>query len=233
MIPGVDPEQWALVAPALTLYAEEVHTLNRRFGLVAAADLGDPTGQRFFHRHILDSLLPWQEVRALLRESGRRAIYDLGSGAGLPGVPLGLLLARDISETVLVERRSKRVTFLMGLLPRLSPPVSDAVIRVLEADAQTLRDHPDARPREALVVFRAYQQTSESLLAGLARTFGPDTPVCAWKGQHHQAEEELSLLKSSPFARGAEIHRLVAPVAGPRENPPERSLLTWYTSGSE
>jgi 16S rRNA (guanine527-N7)-methyltransferase len=76
-------------------------------GLIARSDSG-----RLLERHLLDSLRPVPLFR-----SSDRLVYDLGSGAGLPGIPLGIALPR--CRFTLAEARSKRSAFLELAVERL------------------------------------------------------------------------------------------------------------------
>jgi len=78
-----------------------------RLGLVASGDL-----ERLRQRHIEDSL---RAARCVLPTN--RLAYDLGSGAGLPGIVLAV--AVPTCRFVLVESRSKRAGFLELVLARL------------------------------------------------------------------------------------------------------------------
>jgi 16S rRNA (guanine527-N7)-methyltransferase len=116
------------VFSALARYGALLLRWNRSINLLArGADADD-----VLERHLLDSL-------ALLRlaaPAGR--VLDVGSGAGLPGVVLGLA-APDIAALTLLEPTAKRVTFLRAALRELS--LSRAVAR-----AERLEDlGPDER----------------------------------------------------------------------------------------
>lgn len=76
-------------------------------GMVARSD-----SDRLHERHILDSL----RAATLFRASDRLA-YDLGSGAGLPGIPLAIALPR--CRFTLAEARTKRSAFLELAVERL------------------------------------------------------------------------------------------------------------------
>jgi 16S rRNA (guanine527-N7)-methyltransferase len=94
-------------------------------GLVAAADAG-----RLRERHILDSLRAVQAVRP---EDARA--FDLGSGAGLPGVVVAM--ARPSLHVLLVEPRRARVAFLELAVEELS--LSNASVlaaRIEDVDEQ-------------------------------------------------------------------------------------------------
>ena len=85
---------------------------NRETNLVGAATL-----PQFWTRHFLDSAqLLWFE-----REAVRWA--DLGSGAGLPGLVLAILLkGREGVSVDLVESMAKRCRFLQAVVDRLGLP---------------------------------------------------------------------------------------------------------------
>jgi 16S rRNA (guanine527-N7)-methyltransferase len=187
----------------------------------------------------------------LVAESGRRRLYDLGSGAGLPGLPIALVLGDLLDETVLVERREKRVSFLRGAVPVVLgayrrtasgdipgtiPPAAQAaqaapVVRVLSADADNLAATEGDALGTAVVVFRAFRQTTEDTLASLAAAFPPETPVCAFKGKIEQTRDEAARIRASGWAMtGPEEHApRVVPVDVPGLDA-ERSLLIWHTA---
>ena len=86
-------------------YVRLLERWNRTFNLVSRKDM-----DRVVARHLLDSLsvLPWL--------TGRR-IMDLGSGAGLPGIPLALACP-DLSFTLL-DRSSRKIRFLTQVIGEL------------------------------------------------------------------------------------------------------------------
>ncbi len=263
MKPG-GPRNIAAVAAALDRYLGELYQGNRRFGLIAKEDAADR--HRLFVRHLLDCVAPWREIVRLVAESGRRRLYDLGSGAGLPGLPIALVLGEVLDETVLVERREKRVSFLRGAVPvvlgayrrtaseystdpaspvqatpsGISPPPSritaqaEPVVRVLSVDADNLVASERGSLGAAIVVFRAFRQTTEDTLASLSAAFPPETPVCAFKGKIEQTSDEAARIHASGWAMTNPKERAarVVPVDVPGLEA-ERSLLVWYTARRE
>jgi 16S rRNA (guanine527-N7)-methyltransferase len=89
-------------AKAATLRAYEALLRDRAIplGLIAERDRG-----RIWQRHVEDSL---RALRCL--GTSDRELIDLGSGAGLPGIPLAV--ARPDLRVLLVEPKARRVAFL-------------------------------------------------------------------------------------------------------------------------
>lgn len=94
--------------PKLQIYATLLGEWSPRLNLIGPAER-----MRFNRRHMLDSL---QLVRWIHDDD--RDIADLGSGAGLPGVPLACALdgARDMR---LVEKSPKKAMFLRVVSERV------------------------------------------------------------------------------------------------------------------
>jgi 16S rRNA (guanine527-N7)-methyltransferase len=93
---SLGPEQRSL----LERYEEFLVERAAPMGMIAASDI-----PRLRERHILDSLRAAPVIPA-----GTATVCDLGSGAGLPGIPLAIALP-DVRFT-LVEVRHNRAAFL-------------------------------------------------------------------------------------------------------------------------
>ena len=92
-------------ATQMSAYGDMVVKWNRSMNLVSRQDIG-----RFYQRHILDSLSAVPFLR------GKR-LLDVGSGAGLPGVPLAI--ACPTMAVTLNERMAKRCRFLHQVVTQL------------------------------------------------------------------------------------------------------------------
>jgi 16S rRNA (guanine(527)-N(7))-methyltransferase RsmG len=96
-------EQGLLVA-----YAAEVARWGRRINLTGARD-----GAEFIKNHVLDSV----SILPLLGIAPGKAWADVGSGAGVPGIPLAVLTPG--TRWFLVEPREKRWAFLVHVVHAL------------------------------------------------------------------------------------------------------------------
>jgi 16S rRNA (guanine527-N7)-methyltransferase len=83
---------------ALLEFADLLRRWNRAFNLISRRDI-----DRLLPRHLLDSL----SVVPLLRGAG---VMDLGTGAGLPGVPLAIACGGE--QFTLVDRNERKIRFV-------------------------------------------------------------------------------------------------------------------------
>jgi 16S rRNA (guanine527-N7)-methyltransferase len=112
-------------------------------------------------------------IRALIEESvlaagalsikDNQSIMDLGSGAGIPGIPTALI--HRSSRMVLLERRAARCDFLRREILALGLGNVD----VYEGDASEAALDPDLRGRFAWVLLKAVAEAPHAL--ELARPF--------------------------------------------------------------
>ncbi|MDE2824895.1 MAG: 16S rRNA (guanine(527)-N(7))-methyltransferase RsmG [Gemmatimonadota bacterium] len=86
---------------AFEQYLYEIRRINRVLHIISANDL-----ERVPSRHFLDSLMP--ALKGVLPTGG--VIVDIGSGGGLPGIPLAIYLPG--TQFVLVESNQKKCAFL-------------------------------------------------------------------------------------------------------------------------
>jgi 16S rRNA (guanine527-N7)-methyltransferase len=137
--PASVPEPWLPAASAL--FGERLDQA-RRYAELLATDgltrglLGPREGERLWDRHLLNSAA----LAALVPDAAR--VVDVGSGAGLPGIPLAL--ARPDVRVVLLEPLLRRATFLEEVVASLGLTEQVAVVRGrAPEDAAALPFHPD------------------------------------------------------------------------------------------
>jgi 16S rRNA (guanine527-N7)-methyltransferase len=215
--PGVD----SLVSPRreeiyrlLSRYIAEIELFNPAYGLVGTGERGE-----LVVKHILDSLAPLGILRRLLE--GRAAAgqtpqaADVGSGAGLPGIPLAIVLPRF--NFTLIERMGRRAGFLRNTQAALGL----ANVAVEEAEMEKT-----APGRFSLVVFRALKPLEPKLLKRLFRLCAGNGALAAYKGRRDIIEEEMRPL--AQFVRTWEVFPCPVPMLDE-----ERHLLLIYSGKSD
>jgi 16S rRNA (guanine527-N7)-methyltransferase len=173
----------------LTQYIEAIELFNPAYGLVGARDR-----RELVVRHILDSLAPLGVFRRLLGEAETAgagkipALADVGSGAGLPGIPLAIALPEY--PFTLIERMGRRASFLRYALAVLSRPN----LAVEEGPVEK------ARGPYRLITFRAFSPLDPALLKALFRLLEPAGALAAYKGRRAVIDGELRVLEALPCA---------------------------------
>ena len=155
----------------LVRYAELLERWSRRHNLVSWRDR-----EELVRRHLLDALA----ARELLVGSG--LLLDIGSGAGLPGVPL--LLSRPAWRGVLLEPRQKRWAFLRLVVRELG----------LDATVERVRYQDYRHGGEAfdLITMRGLGHHAE-LIGWAAGRLATDGRVLLWS-----TEEDEAVLRRLP-----------------------------------
>jgi len=167
--------------------------------------------------HVLDSLA----AVPLLRRLGGRAILDLGSGAGYPGLPLAVVLGAE--RALLVDSVGKKVRFLQTVIDATG---IDRRVAAEAARAETLARDPRDREAWPVVTARAVTSLAELVELGLPLV-APGGVLVAWKrtpldDELAAAAPALDALRAGPVevlaapVPGLETHRLVVvPRGGP------------------
>jgi 16S rRNA (guanine527-N7)-methyltransferase len=149
----------------LLAYIALVAKWNRVYNLTAVRE-----PERMLSRHVLDSL-------AVLPHIEGPAIADVGSGAGLPGIPLAL--ARPDWTVELIESNHKKTAFLRQAAIELA--LANVEIREERAEAAEPRGVYDT------VIARAFSDLAELVVAGAALV-RPGGSLVAMKGVHPYEE---------------------------------------------
>lgn len=160
---GLDPDP-ARVEKLLD-YVAELQKWNRVYNLTAVAP-----GEDTVSRHLLDSLA----VAAALEDG---SVVDVGSGAGLPGIPLALY--RPKARFTLLDSAGKRTRFLEHIRIRLGLDN----VAVVQGRAETFSGQFDK------VICRGLGSLAE--IAGMtAHLLAPFGQIFAMKGD--VSREELA-----------------------------------------
>jgi 16S rRNA (guanine527-N7)-methyltransferase len=145
------------IPAALRHYVALVREWAPRLDLIAPGDL-----DRFEERHIADSL----RLVDLLLEVPPGPCVDVGSGAGLPGIPLAIASGRHWR---LLEPRQRRAAFLEEVVREL-----DLDCEVITKTAEEAAEDPQLASSHALATARALAppQKARELLAPLVKPGG-------------------------------------------------------------
>ena len=143
-------------------------------------DLSNVPDEEMPSRHYADSILPLVRCPGLIATG--ESVLDVGSGAGLPGVPLAIMLPE--CRVSLLEANGRRCDFLRDVIGELGLKAD-----VIEARAETAGQDPAYRERYDVTVSRAVAGLPELLEYMLPLTRVGGRALC-WKGR--RAEEELA-----------------------------------------
>ncbi|NIP17573.1 MAG: 16S rRNA (guanine(527)-N(7))-methyltransferase RsmG [Xanthomonadales bacterium] len=177
------PDDAALI-DRLVAYAGSLRRWAGSYNLVAPGDL-----VQLVPRHLLDSL----SIHPYLPD-GR--MLDVGSGAGLPGVPLAIVRP-DLAVTVL-DSAGKKARFMRHVKRELG-------LRNLEVEHARVQDLRPDRSFDA-VVSRAFSTLGEFARA-VRHLAGPGTRLLAMKGKHPARE----LDDLPPWLETVSVERIEVP----------------------
>jgi 16S rRNA (guanine527-N7)-methyltransferase len=161
--------------PRLIQYIEEIELWNPKLRITGAS------GVELVIKHILDSLSAVQLLRTLgVRKNG--AIADLGSGGGLPGIPLSMVFPLWIFT--LVERSGRRAGFLRNCKALLNLEN----VSIFEDQSSALDTVFDC------VVFRAYRSMTDESAQESRTLVDRGGVVVAYKGRRDQAGQDAKII---------------------------------------
>jgi 16S rRNA (guanine527-N7)-methyltransferase len=148
---------------SLIRYTQLLRDWNQRINLVSRRDTG-----RILSYHVIDSLA----VQRLIPQDAR--VCDIGTGAGLPGIPLAVV--RPDLKMLLVESSQKRCRFLQAAVAGLGL----GNVEILNERAESLP------PLECDVV--------------ISRLAGPLQDVVRYAGSHRKPKGTIVLYKTRDCA---------------------------------
>lgn len=188
------------IAPLMENYADEILLFNGAYNLVNASSRDE-----IFVRHILDSLSAAQEIfriaekisaesaqsqseNAKKNESKKITIADIGSGGGLPGIPLAAAFPQF--NFVLVERMAKRCAFLENVRALLGLEN----VRIENSELEKI-------PHESfeIATFRAFRPLEKKMLSNLLAVLKKGGALAAYKAKRKNIVEEMRLANCSNY----------------------------------
>ena len=163
---------------AIRAYAEFLNTAGIERGLI-----GPREGERIWERHIFNCL----PVTQLLPQGA--SLFDIGSGAGLPGIVIAL--ARPDLKVTLIEPLERRVEFLNEAVATIA--LGGVEIEVIRGRAQDVKKSADFVTARAVAPMEKLKKMSWHMV----KTGGS---LLAMKGE--SAATEMVGIK------GAELHEI-------------------------
>jgi len=165
-------------------YIAELQEYNARFDLINTDDHDE-----IAIRHILDSLsaLPLICEQISRQPSEDFVMADIGSGAGLPGIPLSTALPQI--KFTLIERMTKRC----GFLNHCAEVLGLSNVTVEENQAERLE-----QKRFNLCVFRAFRPLEKKMMKVLLRILKDGGKLLAYKARSEKIKEEMNALPVIP-----------------------------------
>ena len=173
---GLDALAMPLDAPArraLLAYVALLAKWNRTYNLTA---IREPA--RMITHHVLDSLAVLPALDAFVGGRTQVALLDVGSGAGLPGIPIAV--ARAAWDVTLLEPVQKKHAFMMQAVVELG-------LRNAHPIAQRVEEHRPSNP-VTIAISRAFSDLA-SFAEASSRHVASDGVLVAMKGVH--PDEEL------------------------------------------
>ena len=170
-------------------YIRTLQAYNAKFDLINTDAYDD-----IAVRHIFDSLSGVAAIKTLIEKrlaSGVAqkdiVLADMGSGAGLPGIPLAAALSDY--QFVLVERMTKRVDFLRHSAATLNLQN----VTVEENQAERL-----AQNRFDIATFRAFRPLEKKMMRVLLRILKDGGYLAAYKAKREKILAEMNALPAVP-----------------------------------
>ncbi len=193
---GIPEAAAPLLAQKMEAYIKEIILFNSAYNLTNTSDRDE-----LVVRHIFDSLAAWKKISdtvVSISSEGNSTIViaDIGSGGGLPGIPLAAAFAAVTASGVadysglrieLVERMEKRCSFLENCAAILGLKN----VTVINSEAERV---PEGE--YDLITFRAFRPLDKKMTKTLLRIVKEGGLLCAYKAKAESIKEEMEGIKA-------------------------------------
>lgn len=180
---GFSSDSISALSQTMEAYIHELQLFNSAYNLVNTSDADE-----LAVRHILDSLSAARLIHSLAEDAGCNAestgIADIGSGGGLPGIPLAAAFPQY--KFTLVERMDKRCAFLENCA---------AVLKL--KNVTVLCSQAEQLPKEfcSIAVFRAFRPLDAHFAKTLLAAVKKGGYLAAYKAKRTAIEEEMAAVE--------------------------------------
>lgn len=179
---GIPDEKIEEFSKKLDKYINEIILFNSAYNLTNTSVYDE-----IVVNHILDSLAPYRIIRELSKNFDAEdfKIADIGSGGGLPGIPLAVIFPEF--NFTLVERMDKRCAFLENC----------AAICGLK-NVSVLKKEAEKVPPESFDIstFRAFRPLDEKMTKTLLALTKKGGILAAYKAKAESIAKEMDEIKS-------------------------------------
>ena len=177
---GIPDNATEELAKKMEAYIKEIILFNSAYNLTNTSDRDE-----LAVRHIFDSLSAWSKISESLK-GGQALLADIGSGGGLPGIPLAAAFQLAGIEGLrfeLVERMEKRCAFLENCAAILG--LKNVTVKNSEAERLPAESYD-------LITFRAFRPLDKKMTKTLLRIVKEGGSLCAYKAKLENIKEEMS-----------------------------------------
>ena len=183
------------VSGKMDKYIKEIILFNSAYNLTNTSDYDE-----LVVRHLLDSLAAYKELFSLTQNlTGQPLVFaDIGSGGGLPGIPLAAVFPQF--QFKLVERMSKRCAFLENCAAILGLKNVEVIISEAEKVPAESFD---------IAVFRAFRPLDKKMTETLLKLVKKGGYLAAYKAKIDNIKEEMAGIKS--LVPLYEVKKLIVP----------------------
>lgn len=179
---GIPAEKIEDFSKKIDKYINEIILFNSAYNLTNTSDYDE-----IVVNHILDSLAPYKIFLELSKEFNAEnfKIADIGSGGGLPGIPLAVVFPEF--NFTLVERMDKRCAFLENC----------AAICGLK-NVSVLKKEAEKVPSESFDIstFRAFRPLDEKMTKTLLALTKKGGILAAYKAKSESIAKEMEEIES-------------------------------------
>lgn len=175
---GFSQEKIDFLLPKMDSYIRELILFNSAYNLTNTSDY-----EELAVFHILDSLAAVQNIVALAQKLDKGDclhIADIGSGGGLPGIPLAAALPEY--DFFLVERMDKRCAFLENEAAILGLKN----VKIIKSEAERINE-----ASFDIAVFRAFRPLDKKMIKTLFNLIKRGGFLAAYKAKIENIKSEM------------------------------------------